>query len=220
MPARGAKKLSVIIPLYNVKAYVSKAADSIASQTFDGLEVVVVDDGSTDGSLEACVNYLPKVDVVSIQQENAGLSAARNEGIYAASGEYIMFLDADDFLLPGAFENINAALEANGPDVLFGRYLRWSPEKGLLEGKPCSYRPPDDPKRRTEYILSALPEPPWNAWRYVCRRHLSWNADYFSSAAYYARIFPGRWRCWKARRLFLFCRSLFTRILAGVPVRL
>ena len=166
------KKLSVIIPLYNVEAYVSKAADSIASQAFDGLEVIVVDDGSTDNSLEVCMNHLRGVDVIVISQENKGLSGARNAGILTATGDYIMFLDSDDFLLPNSLNKIVSILESKQPDVVFGRYLRWSPTKGFSGDKQYCYNPPSNPLRRTEYILSALPEHSWNAVRYICRRNL------------------------------------------------
>jgi len=128
------KKLSVIIPLYNVRDYVSRAAISIASQAFPGLEVVVVDDGSTDDSQAEFISYLNGIDVVAIRQENAGPGAARNAGIYASSGEYIMFMDSDDFLLPDAFKNILEALETGKPDILFGMYLRWVSDQGLLKG--------------------------------------------------------------------------------------
>jgi glycosyltransferase involved in cell wall biosynthesis len=157
--------------MYNTAEYVSKAAKSITAQSFDGLEVILVDDGSTDNSLEVCLRHLPNADTVVIKQENTGLSGARNAGIHAAAGEYIMFLDADDFILPGAFKNILQKLDEHRKptDVLFGRYLRWSP-KGFLKGKAYNFQPPGSPKQRTEYIISALPEPAWNAWRYICRR--------------------------------------------------
>lgn len=166
------KKLSIIIPLYNVEEYVAKAAESVASQSFDGLEVVVIDDGSTDNSFEVCMKALERLDVVSIRQENAGQSAARNAGIEAASGEYILFLDSDDFLLPDALKNIMHILENEKLDVLFGRYLRWTPETGFIKGKEYDFNPPEKPARRTEYILSELPEPPWNLVRYICRRNM------------------------------------------------
>lgn len=166
------KQLSVILPLHNVEGYVAKAAESIRSQAFDGLEVVVVDDGSSDNSLEACLDGLRALDVVAVSQENTGPGGARNAGLLAASGLYVMFVDGDDFLLPGAFESILQVLESERPDVLFGRYLRWTPETGFLEVRKYRFDPPKDPEKRTEYILGALPEPSWNVWRYICRREL------------------------------------------------
>jgi len=141
--------------------------------------VIVVDDGSTDRSLEVCAEHLQGVDAKFIRQENAGLSAARNEGIYTASGKYLMFLDADDFLLPNALKNILDILEREEPDVLFGRYLRWTPLFGYIPSKQYDYNPPDDLKKRTEYIIGQLPEPSWNAWRYICRRKVLLERELF-----------------------------------------
>jgi len=184
------KKLSIVIPIYNVEAYVRRAAESIAVQAFNGLEVVLVDDGSTDNSLEVCMNYLPEIDTVVVRQENEGLSSARNAGIFAASGEYILFLDADDFLLPGALENILAVLETKHPDVLFGRYLRWSPETGLSQGKVYDWQPLQDLMQRTEYILDGLPESSWNAWRYICRRRFLMDCELFFEQGMFCEDVP------------------------------
>ena len=161
------KKLSVIIPLYNVEDYIVRAAKSIASQAFEGLEVVVVDDGSTDKSLEVCAKYLQGVDARFISQDNTGPGGARNTGIFEASGEYIMFVDADDFLLPDAFKNILTKLENSKPDVLFGRYLKWMDDIGLLKASDYDYSPTSD---RTAYILNDLPESSWNIWRFISKR--------------------------------------------------
>jgi len=173
------KLISIIIPMYNAIEFVPKVTQSILSQQFHGFEVVLIDDGSTDNSLELCQYFLKDIDVIAIRQENAGLSGARNAGIWEASGEYILFLDADDFLLPGALINISAALENNRPDVLFGRFRRWSPSEGLYRHKPYEYNPPINPAERTEYILSALPELSWNAWRYICSRRFLLEQELF-----------------------------------------
>ena len=172
MPINSQKKLSIIIPLYNVENYAKKTTSSITSQAFDGLEVILIDDGSSDHSLEYFANSLPGVDVIKISQQNKGLSAARNAGILKATGEYLLFLDADDFLLPHAFDNILEVLNIDKPDVLFGRYLKWNPHTGYNKSIKYVYQPPNDKKKRTEYILSSLPEHSWNAWRYVCKRSL------------------------------------------------
>lgn len=164
------KKLSIIIPLYNVEDYVYKAIESVTNQSFEGLEIVLVDDGSTDASLETALSALNGFkDVISIKQANIGLGGARNSGVKGASGEYVMFLDSDDYLLPEAFTNIMKVLEKDHPDVLFGRYVRHR-SQGVLLSADYEFRPPTSKEKRTEYILGALPEPSWNAWRYVCRR--------------------------------------------------
>ena len=105
-------KVSVIIPVYNCIKYLDKAVNSVISQTeFDGLEVILVDDGSTDGSERLCDTYAEKYESISvIHQENSGVSVARNNGMIAAKGEYIAFLDSDDEYKPGFIsEMLNGA---------------------------------------------------------------------------------------------------------------
>jgi glycosyltransferase involved in cell wall biosynthesis len=89
-------KVSVIIPLYNQKEFVRQSIESILSQTYPNIEILVVNDGSTDNPQEVLRKY--EENIIIINQENKGLSAARNAGLKECSGEYIQFLDADDFL--------------------------------------------------------------------------------------------------------------------------
>ena len=92
--------ISIIVPVYNVEAYLPQCLDSLINQTYQDLEIICVNDGSTDGSLEILQKYQSKdkrIKVVS--QKNQGLSGARNTGISQATGEWIMFVDSDDYLL-------------------------------------------------------------------------------------------------------------------------
>ena len=86
--------VSVIIPNYNCAEFVDKAIESVLSQTYKNIEIIVVDDGSTDNSIEILSSYLSEITLVS--QSNSGVSSARNSGLVKASGEYVCFLDADD----------------------------------------------------------------------------------------------------------------------------
>ena len=88
--------ISVIVPVYNVKPYLRKCLDSIVSQTYQDLEILVIDDGSTDGSGKICDEYKRDQRVRVFHTENAGLSAARNLGLDKAHGEWIEFIDSDD----------------------------------------------------------------------------------------------------------------------------
>ena len=163
-------KISVVIPLYNVAEYADKAAKSIKSQAFAGLEIVLVDDGSTDDSLERYAECLDGLNVVKLSQSNSGPGGARNTGIKNASGEYIAFLDADDFFLPNAFSNIRSALENDNPDVLFGRFHLWTADKGLVRTKSPSKPPPADTRSQAEYILGGQREAAWCPVRYIFKR--------------------------------------------------
>ena len=100
--------ISVVIPVYNVKPYLERCVKSVLCQTYRDLEVVIVDDGSTDGSGELCDRFAAKDRrIIVIHQENQGLSAARNTGILHSTGEYIMFLDSDDaWLLDDGVEKL------------------------------------------------------------------------------------------------------------------
>ena len=102
--------ISVIIPLYNKEAGIATALRSVLAQSFQDFEVVVVDDGSTDGSI-AIVKTFNDPHIRLIQQKNAGVSAARNRGIEEAKGEYVAFLDADDEWEPGFLAEIRVLQE-------------------------------------------------------------------------------------------------------------
>ncbi len=93
------RKFSVVIPVYNVEKFVHAAVQSVLNQTYKNFELLIVDDGSSDQSIEICRRFLdPRIKI--IQQKNRGLSGARNTGIRYAKGEYLAFLDADDIWLP------------------------------------------------------------------------------------------------------------------------
>jgi len=106
--------ISVIIPCYNHGNYLQEAVDSIRSQDYSPVEIIVVDDGSTDNTPDVS----RELDVKYIRQENAGLSAARNTGIHQSRGELLVFLDADDWLLPNAL-TINSGILMQKPELAF-----------------------------------------------------------------------------------------------------
>jgi len=110
-------KVSVIIPCYNGEALLPRAVDSALAQTEPDLEIILVDDGSTDGSGALCDRYAARDGRIRvIHQKNAGLSAARNAGMAIATGDLIAFLDADDQLVPSAYETMLRAMDAVGAD--------------------------------------------------------------------------------------------------------
>lgn len=118
------KKISVIIPVYNVERYLQRCVDSVLHQTYRNLEVILVDDGSTDASGALC-DTLKACDsrIVVVHKENGGLSSARNAGIGIAGGEYLSFIDSDDWIEPDALRQMLEECEKEGvPLVCAGRY--------------------------------------------------------------------------------------------------
>lgn len=110
--------ISVIVPVYNVEKYIEKCLNSIINQTFQNFEVILVDDGSTDASGVICDEFTKKDDRFRvIHRENGGLSAARNTGINAAKGEYITFVDSDDWIKKELLGQLIILLESNGADI-------------------------------------------------------------------------------------------------------
>lgn len=93
------KLITVIIPVYNVKSYLSKCIESVKKQSYKNLEIILVDDGSDDGSFSICKEFSKKDSRIKLYRtENLGLSHARNVGLDHASGEYIVFVDSDDYI--------------------------------------------------------------------------------------------------------------------------
>lgn len=99
------EKISVIVPVYNVEKYLERCVESIFKQTYKNIEIILVDDGSTDNSGKICDKFLKKDERVKvIHKENGGLSDARNAGLEILSGKYIMFVDSDDWISPAMVE--------------------------------------------------------------------------------------------------------------------
>lgn len=108
------KKVSIIVPIFNCQNYLNKGIDSLINQTYKSLEIVLVDDGSTDGSEKICDEYSQKDKRIKVlHQKNQGVSSARNNGLKSASGEYIFFMDSDDYLDANAIKELVAISSDN-----------------------------------------------------------------------------------------------------------
>jgi glycosyltransferase involved in cell wall biosynthesis len=137
-------KVSVIIPAYNAIAYLKEAVDSVLKQTFTDFEVLIVDDGSSDGTVE-WASQIPDPRVRLISQENQGSSGARNTGITAAQGEYIALLDADDIWQPTKLQKQVRYLEENPSIGLVDTWTVLINQQGQSTGKiVVSYAEGDD----------------------------------------------------------------------------
>lgn len=99
--------ISFVVPVYNVELYLEECLNSIVTQDYANKELILVDDGSTDGSSDICEKFAEKYDYIKIiRQKNSGLSAARNQGLLASNGEYVLFVDSDDYIEVGAVSKI------------------------------------------------------------------------------------------------------------------
>ena len=124
-------KISVIIPVYNTEKYLAECLDSVFNQDFDDFEVICVNDGSTDSSLEILEKYAIKYKNLKIlSQKNSGAGYSRKVGLDIAQGRYILFMDADDAYLRGAFEKLYQNIENNNSDVASMICNCWNSETG------------------------------------------------------------------------------------------
>lgn len=145
-------KLSFIVPVYNVEKYLRKCVESLINQDYSDYEIILVDDGSTDGSGELCDELathplIPSSSHPSIRvlhQANAGLSAARNSGIKAANGEYLCFVDSDDYWQPNVLGGLMQQVEHDNLDVLRFNYQNVNEQYEV-------FQPNKDPKRDVDY---------------------------------------------------------------------
>ena len=130
------KKVSIVIPIYNVEKFLADAIESVLNQTYKNLEVILVDDGSPDNCGKICDEYALKDERIKvIHKVNGGLSAARNSGIEIATGDYIMFLDSDDLLTENACELFLNKIESENADYVIGNYINCD-EDGTVWEKP------------------------------------------------------------------------------------
>lgn len=111
-------KISVIVPVYNTKEYIEDCVKSILSQTYKKIELILVDDGSTDGSADIC-DMFKRFDkrVIVVHKRNEGVSAARNDGLNIASGEYFAFVDSDDIIEPNMYELLIKSIQENRTEL-------------------------------------------------------------------------------------------------------
>lgn len=117
-------KLSVIIPIYNLENYVSECLDSITKQVKNNVEIIIMDDGSTDKSKEICNRYCEQYDYIKyFYQENLGVSCARNNGLKKANGKYILFVDGDDWLLENSINCILHYINQD-KDIILGDFIK------------------------------------------------------------------------------------------------
>ncbi len=134
-------KVSVVIPVYQVESYLSRCIDSVLKQTLPELEVILVDDGSTDRCPQICDDYAATdARIQVIHKENGGLASARNAGMQKATGKWLFFLDSDDYLEPDGLEQLYLTGERYSVDFVRYRAIR-SGWPGMAADAPCRVEP-------------------------------------------------------------------------------
>lgn len=124
--------ISVIIPVYQVVNYLEKCIDSVLKQSYNNLEIILVDDGSTDGGEKVCDQYAEDDKRIKvIHQSNQGPSSARNAGVKVATGDYLFFVDSDDILPSHAIEILHDAMKERQVDIALGKYIRFNCNRHL-----------------------------------------------------------------------------------------
>lgn len=151
-------KVSIIVPIYNTEKYLKACLDSIINQTYQNLEIILIDDGSTDNSGKIIDDYAKKDKrIKAIHQKNAGQSAARNRGLKEASGEYISFIDADDKVKPAFIEKLLTQFDNNTSLTICGihyRRLKQNSAEDVYTNKLRSKKPKESKKAYILYLLA------------------------------------------------------------------
>lgn len=168
-------KLSIIIPVYNVEAYLDECMRSILCQTIDCCELILVDDGSTDQSGKICDRYREqyKDNILVIHKENGGLSSARNAGMSEAKGDYVAFVDSDDRIADGAISVILQWIDSSPADLCFMQTMKFFEDGRTQPLGDCISQAGIRGKQKEEIIryLSTRPKYPGAAWSKIYRRN-------------------------------------------------
>ena len=169
------KKVSIIIPVYNVSSYLNEAVSSACNQTYRNLEIILVDDGSTDSSPKICDKWAQRDHRIKvIHKENGGLSDARNTGLDAATGDYICFLDGDDFFSPDLVDTASLFMELGNDLVVFQHYN--VKQDGIIEDCVSNIGEYefDGVEKKQKFYLQILLKYGigWEAWSRMYRRDI------------------------------------------------
>lgn len=168
------KLVSVIIPVYNTELYLEECLESVVSQTYKNLEIIIIDDGSTDGSIDICLQFAQKDSRIRFikHEENQGIGLTRKEGILCAKGEFIAFVDSDDYVEPLFIEKTVAILVKENVDIVSFGY------KNFFNSLEYQIRTPEyygKVKNRNNFLYANTPF----LWDKVFRREVLTNLLYF-----------------------------------------
>jgi len=180
-------KVAVIIPVYNVETYLPQCLDSVINQTLSDIEIICVNDGSTDNSGEILAQYAVKEKRIKvINQQNQGLSAARNAGLKIATANYISFIDSDDFVHPQFLEILYNAIQTSNSDIAGCNFAKISDDKEILKienTSPKIYTPALNVLLDTKNFIH------FNVWNKLYNRKAMQNISFVEGVYYEDWIF-------------------------------
>lgn len=165
--------LSIIVPVYNVEAYLQACVESLIAEDMSNVEVILVDDGSTDGSGALCDELAKRYPCIQcIHKENEGVSAARNDGLNAAKGKYVLFVDADDLIAPRGIDAVLNWVRENHADICFLQVHKLYPDGTMKDQGDCITHAGICGKDKTEVMryLASRPKYPGSVWAKIFRR--------------------------------------------------
>lgn len=175
-------KFSIIIPVYNTEKYIEKCLNSVTNQFENDCEVIIVDDGSSDQSIDIVNNLITKNkydNIAVVHQQNSGLSAARNTGLINATGEYIIWLDSDDMLTNDALESLRkCALDK--PDVIVSRISSYFEDTGEVKERSYFFKNEELVNRKEAIARCQKTKGFWfAAWCFVVKREFLLTKEIF-----------------------------------------
>lgn len=187
-------KISVIVPVYNVEKYLKQCLDSIVNQTYKNLEIIIVNDGTKDNSMKIVEEYLQDKRIKVINKENGGLSSARNIGIKEATGDYISFIDSDDYISLNMYEDL--VKNINGEDIIIFNYSRLDDKtKKIVKNKYIKNNKMIILDKKLNYLYSRIELVCWNKiykatfikekkinFLEIVNEDVFWNIEVFYSA--------------------------------------
>lgn len=149
--------VSIIVPIYKVEDYIRECIDSILAQTYPDFELILVDDGSPDDCGRICDDYAKGDNRIKVVHKvNGGVSSARNAGLEVAKGEWIMYIDGDDWIEPDMIEFLIEAAQVTGADLVFGDFMKYGPGQGHYRFPDWAEEKPDSLCRFISYSWTIL----------------------------------------------------------------
>lgn len=180
--------ISIVVPIYNVELYLKRCIESIQRQTYSNIEIILVNDGSTDESGNICEEYA-KADkrIKVLHKKNSGLSGARNVGIANAHGKYIAFIDSDDFVKENFIQTLYELIESNKADIAICNYIRG--KESTFQNSNCKTKIKIETYCAEEMLKN------WHG-KYKHQETVAWNKLYLKEIFdKYNICYPEGWRC-------------------------